>query len=72
VAIAREAGAAGARLTGAGFGGCVVAVTDRGHVAEVLSALERKYYTAPGVSGPRDAYLFIAEPSDGATVRAGP
>jgi galactokinase len=69
VAIAREAGAAGARLTGAGFGGCVVAVTGRGHVAEVLRALEREYYSLQNVSGPRDAYLFIAEASDGATVR---
>jgi galactokinase len=68
VAIAREAGAAGARLTGAGFGGCVVALTDPGHVADVLSALRREYYAARGVSGPPDAYLFVAEPSDGATV----
>jgi hypothetical protein len=38
-------------------------------VTEVLSALEREYYALQNVSGPRDAYLFIAEPSDGATVR---
>jgi galactokinase len=71
VAIARAAGAAGARLTGAGFGGCVVAVTDVGRVAEVLSALQREYYAARGVSDPPDAYLFIAEPSNGATVVGG-
>lgn len=72
VAIAREAGAAGARLTGAGFGGCVVAVADRKQVPEVLGALEREYYAARGVSGPLDPYLFIAEPSDGVMVRPVP
>jgi galactokinase len=69
VVIAREAGAAGARLTGAGFGGCIVAVTDLGRVADVLNALQRDYYAARDVPGSRDAYLFIAESSDGATVR---
>jgi galactokinase len=69
VAIARAAGATGARLTGAGFGGCVVAVTDRARVAGVVSVLEREYYAARGVTGSRDAFLFIGEPSDGATVQ---
>jgi hypothetical protein len=37
-------------------------------VADVLSALQQEYYAARGVAGPPDAYLFIAEPSDGAQV----
>jgi galactokinase len=34
-------GAAGARLTGAGFGGCVVAVAERDRAADVLARMRR-------------------------------
>jgi len=64
VRIAESAGAAGARLTGAGFGGCILAVTDRHGVQPVIEALGREYY------GPRDTAnpTFVAIPSAGATV----
>jgi N-acetylgalactosamine kinase len=44
VACAREAGALGARLTGAGFGGCIIALTREADAAALLDRLERNYY----------------------------
>ena len=44
VAICRHAGAIGARLTGAGFGGCVVSIIEKGKVNEFLHEIENKYY----------------------------
>lgn len=69
VELAREGGAAGARLTGAGFGGCIVALADDTHVESVLATLAG-YYEDRGYSGPLDQVLFRAEPSGGATVSA--
>jgi galactokinase len=54
VTAARGAGAAGARLTGAGFGGWAVAVCDPDHVEAVTEAMA-------SVAG----QAFRAEPSDG-------
>ena len=42
--IAREAGAYGSRLTGAGWGGCTVHLVPADKVANVKEALERDYY----------------------------
>lgn len=66
VSIAERAGAAGARLTGAGFGGCIIAVTDAAGVEKVLEALGRKFYE------PRRAanLAFLGVPSSGATLQA--
>ena len=50
-----EAGAAGARLTGAGLGGSIVAVCETGRTEALLEALS-------------DADPFRAVPSDGAAV----
>ena len=71
VAIALEAGAAGARLTGAGFGGCAVALCDMSTVAPVMEALAARFY-APRLGGPptRDM-MFPAKPSGGARVEGG-
>ena len=38
-----ESGAAGARLTGAGFGGCVVALAQRNHADDVLAKATLRY-----------------------------
>lgn len=48
VEAARTAGAYGARLTGGGFGGCVVALVATGRVDEVAAAVERSYAAATG------------------------
>ncbi len=42
---AREGGALGARLTGAGFGGCIIAFAREADAARVLDHLERSYYS---------------------------
>ena len=67
VAIARDSGAAGARLTGAGMGGCIVALCTDSEVDSIIGALADRY------SGPRDRIadqdiLFAASPSAGASV----
>ena len=69
-------GAAGARLTGAGFGGCVVALCHVDRTSALVEHLTTKFYEPRGV---RDALaglgsgagaLLVAEPSDGARVTA--
>ena len=68
VEIALEAGAAGARLTGAGFGGCAVALCEERTVRAVMDALAARFY-APRLGGPpgRDV-MFAVRPSGGAGV----
>lgn len=64
VEIALKSGATGARMTGAGFGGFVVALSDAGHVDALISRIEERFYSPRGASG----HLFVVEPSDGASV----
>ena len=67
--IAVNAGAVGARLTGAGFGGCVVALCSAERVDQVMEALEHEYYRSADINGmPVTDCLFVAVPSGGASV----
>jgi len=69
VELALGAGAAGARLTGAGFGGCAVILTDEAKLESVFGALAHGYYDGhPALTGPLDDVLFVAEASAGASV----
>lgn len=68
VAVAKEGGAAGARLTGAGFGGCVVALADRWTVGEVIENLVADYYERRHQADDLDERLFVAVPSAGASI----
>lgn len=68
VTIAREGGAAGAKLSGAGFGGCVVALADRWTVGSVLETLVAEYFEARDMADRIDDRLFVAVPSAGAAV----
>lgn len=68
VDIAMEAGAAGARLTGAGFGGCIVALSDRATADEIVRALQERYYASRDLPGDLHDLLFVTEPSAGASV----
>ncbi|MDH3207275.1 MAG: galactokinase [Gemmatimonadota bacterium] len=69
-AIAREGGAFGARLTGAGLGGCIVALADRTTVGTVLETLVGEYYEPRKLTEDLDARLFVAVASSGASVQA--
>jgi galactokinase len=62
------AGALGARLTGAGMGGCVVALADEGHVAAVLDALRDELRALRESVGDLEDKLFVAVPSPGASI----
>ncbi len=70
VEIALRAGACGARLTGAGFGGCIVALTGADRAEGVLGLLADEFYAKREVPGDLSDHLFMAKPSDGASVRA--
>jgi galactokinase len=62
VAAAMEAGAHGARMTGGGFGGCVLALVEADAVEPVVRAVEAAYEKA----GFRAPSTFVATASDGA------
>jgi galactokinase len=69
VDLALSAGAHGARLTGAGFGGSAVILADAGSLDTVMHALREAFYAPRGVAGDLTDELFVAEPSAGASVR---
>jgi len=69
VELALEAGASGARLTGAGFGGCAVALCRPDRLEGIMGALEEGYYREKQLPIPLDQVLFLAEASQGASVR---
>jgi galactokinase len=55
-------GAAGARLTGAGFGGCVVALAQRNHADDILAKTTLRYRALTGI----EPSGFVARAVDGA------
>ena len=70
VELARDAGATGARLTGAGFGGAILALCADTEVSGVLSRLEEGFFRDRDYPGHLNDHLFVARPSGGATVRS--
>jgi galactokinase len=68
VEAALQAGAVGARMTGAGFGGCVIALCHSRNVAEVQDALRERYYAKQSKPFDPNNHLFIAEPSAGGLI----
>lgn len=77
VMIMRKNGASGARLTGAGFGGCAVALVRDGLIDRLIDRIRADYYgdyiqkRSPGLSETLadTGALFTVKPSDGASVR---
>ena len=69
-ALAREAGAYGSRLTGAGWGGCSVHLVPADRVAAVREAWEKGYYSKlEGLTEEqREAAVVVSRPGGGAAV----
>jgi galactokinase len=65
VETALHAGAIGARVTGAGFGGCVVCLCTAESVESVRDRLITSFYRGQAGFHPI-RHLFVAEPSSGA------
>ncbi|MFG1814639.1 galactokinase [Kribbella sp. NPDC049174] len=63
VDTALEAGALGARMTGGGFGGCIIALTEAESADAVLSAIEKAF----AEHGFRTPTALAADPSAGAS-----
>ena len=62
VSCMQQAGCLGARLTGAGWGGCAVGLVLKSSADKVLDTIRKLYYT----SGAGDDVLFSVEPAGGA------
>ena len=65
---AREGGAVGARLTGAGMGGCIVALCADENAESVMTKLKEGYYALRFGGDVTPDMLFVAVPSAGASV----
>jgi N-acetylgalactosamine kinase len=64
VALSRQAGAVGSRLTGAGWGGCSVSLVKEDRVEEFLDAVKHKFYGDKY----REGAMFVSRPAAGACV----
>ena len=64
VNLARESGAPGARVTGAGFGGCVLILCPSGKIDELRQFLSERFYDST------DMPVFEVSPSSSALVRS--
>jgi N-acetylgalactosamine kinase len=67
-ALALASGAAGSRLTGAGWGGCAVSLVAADKVPAFMAALTAGYYQKKGLGAQVGAALFASPPSSGAAV----
>ncbi|MFB6219474.1 MAG: galactokinase [Halobacteriaceae archaeon] len=69
VEVAREtASVVGARMTGAGFGGCVIALVEPGAVERFRGAFESEYPDRTGV----EPSVYVCETADGRRLDAAP
>jgi galactokinase len=68
VICAREGGALGARLTGAGFGGCIIALARESGATAVLDRLEKDYYAKLDQGAAARALHTIVHAGPGASV----
>ncbi|CAI0441223.1 unnamed protein product [Linum tenue] len=73
VKVCRDNGALGARLTGGGWGGCVIALLKEATVPQFIQTLKEKFYQSrveKGVIGKNDLdlHVFASKPSSGAAI----
>ncbi|KAK4433857.1 Galactokinase [Sesamum alatum] len=73
IKICRDNGALGARLTGAGWGGCAVALVKESIVPQFILKLKEQYYQSRIKKGvikesDIDCYVFASKPSSGAAI----
>jgi galactokinase len=68
VECARRGGALGARLTGAGFGGSIVALCDAVSADAVIESIDRGYYAKFIPGGAPESWRAILHASSGASV----
>ncbi|KAF8176234.1 ribosomal protein S5 domain 2-type protein [Mycena galopus ATCC 62051] len=67
VRLAREAGAYGSRLTGAGWGGCTVSLVPEGEVESFIKKVSETYAPYKGLEGEAlSEVIFATRPSTGA------
>jgi galactokinase len=66
VKVALDAGALGARLTGAGFGGATVSLVPESRVDSFCEAIRRDYYLAAGLPASA-ARMLVASSAPGAS-----
>jgi galactokinase len=72
--LARDSGALGSRLTGAGWGGCCVSLVNKSDINNFLDKMQT-YYTKerePGqqlwITDDLNRYLFASQPARGACI----
>ncbi len=58
----KEAGCFGARMTGAGFGGCAIALIDESFQEQFMRNIFNNYYLKTGIK----PMVYICDPSSGA------
>jgi len=69
VHLATEAGAFGSRLTGAGWGGCIVSLVKETEVASFIQKMKETYPPYKNLEGDAlDEVIFATKPSSGACV----
>jgi len=57
-------GVIGSRMTGGGFGGCVVSLIETSRTAEIVEAITNRYHSATGI----EPAAFVTRPAQGARV----
>ncbi|KAG8864935.1 galactokinase [Tulasnella sp. 330] len=68
-ALARQSGALGSRLTGAGWGGCCVSLVDEADVETFIENIRKAYLPYQSLSKDElDAVFFATKPGSGASV----
>ena len=71
--LATANGALGARLTGAGWGGCIVALAHADQAPALLAALKAEYFAPKGLAPDAlDKALFVSAPCSGAAIYTPP